>query len=766
MACFWDCLLRTASHSPVQRVPRILRCHTKGSWLAFNVHPYASSQSGKLGPFIVKTHTSTIANREESLHPCLREIHDCSAPITDNNPWNTTVLELLQNAVRRTPEAVALSDTQQSMTYAEVWNFAAAFRAQLIGQGVKPGDMVGVAAGRSLATVAAILGIVMVGGCYVPVDLEEFPASVLRQMTESNGLRFWIADLNSRHRACSALWDGCSVLLLEDVVCPVASELADIPEVAIHADSPLYVMFTSGSTGLPKGVVVPHRAVVRLVVGQNFMQFGPEHTFLLHSPLSFDASTLELWGSLLYGSRLVLAHGGPLGLNDYAQLVLGQGVTTLWLTAAMFHLAAEHTPEIFAPLTQLLFGGDVISPRYVERIRKLYPALHMVNGYGPTENTTFTCCYVVPADYRVDCALPIGSPVMLTLAYCAVCRYRAQCALPIGSPLSHTIVHILDANHWPVPAGQEGELATGGAGVALGYLAQPEATAERFLPDTFSNEAGAKLYLTGDRARLRQDGALEFLGRMDRQIKIAGHRVELTAVEAAISASPLVAAAAVAVLPTPSGEKQMIGCISLAKAEENAEAQIRSWLTGRLSLSSIPQRWLFLEKLPINANGKLDRTALQSICEVCLLPHIALLGTPPAANMPQEGTAGRVFDVKDELQTRSYLQLMWARLLSRTSVGADENFFDLGGTSLLLIEMHARLETQFLSVPSLVDMFAFPTPHALAARLFAGPQTGGEIQVAEQRGQRQRKAMLAQRARLATSRVSVRRLPERMAVDD
>src|SRR5665213_2322504 len=242
-----------------------------------------------------------------------------------------------------------------------------------------------------------------------------------------------------------------------------------------------------------------------------------------------------------------------------------RGVTTLWLTAAMFHLAAEHTPEMFAPLSQLVFGGDVIAPHYVERIRRLYPALHMVNGYGPTENTTFTCCYRVPTDYRADGALPIG------LA------------------LAHTTVHILDANREPLPVGQEGELAAGGAGVALGYLGRPEATAERFLADAFSTRPGAMLYLTGDRARQRHDGTIEFLGRMDRQIKIAGHRVELAAIETALSAFPLVADAAVVALTTPSGEKQMVACVAYASPAEGGEAALRAWLQARLARTSIPQ---------------------------------------------------------------------------------------------------------------------------------------------------------------------------------
>jgi hypothetical protein len=439
---------------------------------------------------------------------------------------------------------------------------------------------------------------------------------------------------------------------------------------------------------------------------------------------------------LLHGARLVLAPDKSLGLDDYAGILMEQGVTTLWLTAAMFHLAAEHAPELFAPLRQLLFGGDVISPRYVERMRELYPTLHMVNGYGPTENTTFTCCYCVPPDYR------------------------AEGTLPIGSAIAHTTIHILDADRKELPVGQEGELAAGGAGVALGYLGRSEATAERFLADAFSTKPGGLLYLTGDRARQRPDGTVEFLGRMDRQIKIAGHRVELAAIEMALSASPLVTDAAVVVLTIPSGEKQMVACVACSSPAQDAEASLRAWLQGRLSRASVPQHWLFLDKLPINANGKLDRSALQQICETRL--HGTRLKDPTsvikAENVASEAAAHSL----DETTTTRNLQQMWAKLLSRPAVGADENFFDLGGTSLLLIEMHARLKAQFASVPSLVDMFAFPTPSTLARRLAAGGPSKEPVQAAELRGQRQRAAMLARRPAMNTARTA----PQNVARED
>ncbi len=680
----------------------------------------------------MKTNTLTIDGWDVSPIHSLQEHGDRTAPDLGfaanpkTNPWNTTVFELFSEIVHRAPNSIALADGQQSLTYAQLWNFADAFRARLVGQGVKPGDMVAISASRSLATVAAILGIVMAGGCYVPIDIEEYPVSALSRIAGLEGLRHWIADAKARQMADPMLWEGCSLLAVEEVALPVHVEPVAIPTVATLGESPLYVMFTSGSTGAPKGVVVPNRAVVRLVSSQEFITFDSTQTFLLHSPLCFDASTLEFWGSLLHGSRLVVAPGRSLGLDDYTNLILQQGVTTLWLTAAMFHLAAEHTPEMFAPLRQLVFGGDVISPRHVERMRALYPALHMVNGYGPTENTTFTCCYPVPREYR------------------------AEGTLPIGSPIAYTTVHILDTNHKALPAGQPGELAAGGAGVALGYLGRPEATAERFIPDTFSTRPGALLYLTGDRAVQRPDGTIEFLGRMDRQVKIAGHRVELAAVENALSASPLVTDAAVVVFTVPSGEKHLVACVALANPVHNAETTLRGWLQARLSRTSIPQDWLFLEKLPINGNGKLDRSGLQTLCEMRLMGSPLDPPTPALAQQNKAIAESKV--AADGNNIMAHLQKMWATLLGRAAVGADENFFDLGGTSLLLIEMHARLHAEFASTPSLVDMFAFPTSRSLAARLGGCQQKRAETGAGELRGQRQRAAMLARRPGMRVSK--------------
>lgn len=626
---------------------------------------------------------------------------------------SASVLDLFVQVVRANLAAPAVTDANGSATYAQLWNHAAEFASRLTDGGVKPGDMVGIAAGRSLGTVAAILGVVFAGGCYVPVDFNDFAPDFSDHLVQQHSIHHWIADAHARQQYSKRL-SGCHVLDLENVSCPANPRLVEISSVTVCGSSPIYVMFTSGSTGLPKGVVVPHRAVARLVTNQNFIEFGPQQTFLLHSPLSFDASTLEFWGGLLHGGTVAVAPAGRLSLDDYARILRDSSVTTLWLTAAMFHLAAEHAPEMFASLKQLVFGGDVISPSHVAKIRGMYPDLRMVNGYGPTENTTFTCCYAVPRKYCVEGTLPIGSPI------------------------AHTTAYILDAALLPVPDGQEGELVTGGDGVALGYLNQPEATAEKFVLDPFAAVPEARMYRTGDRVRRRADGAIEFLGRIDRQVKIAGHRVEVAAVESAIAESPLVTEAAVTVLTPGSGEKQLAVCVVLRNPTAGAEKLLREHLEARFSHASVPQQWLVLEKLPINANGKIDRTAVQTMCKTRFLAR--------AGESPSQDALPKAWDSSS---CADFLRQLWIELLGRESVGDEENFFDIGGTSLLLIEMHARLRGRFSSMPSLVEMFDFPTIRALASRLSVTQNTSGPQNAAAERGQRQRTAMLARRKNLS-----------------
>ncbi len=283
------------------------------------------------------------------------------------------------------------------------------------------------------------------------------------------------------------------------------------PDVS-HPLSLAYISFTSGSTGVPKGVAVPQRAVIRLISDPTFASLGPGERLLHLSPVAFDASTLEIWGALLTGATVVIAPPGPLGLPDIASLLRTAGVTVAWLTAGLFHQLAETDIDALAGVAVVLAGGDVLNPGTVRDVLTARRGRPLVNGYGPTENTTFTACHVMTDPGQVGATVPIGRPIQ------------------------HTTVHVLDARGRPVPAGATGELYTGGDGLARGYAGNAAATARAFVPDPYGH--GARLYRTGDLARWRADGTLEFAGRLDDQVKIRGFRVEPGEVAAVLRAHP------------------------------------------------------------------------------------------------------------------------------------------------------------------------------------------------------------------------------------
>ena len=339
------------------------------------------------------------------------------------------------------------------------------------------------------------------------------------------------------------------------------------PQTQVGPLDAVYVMFTSGSTGVPRGVEVPHRAVLRLVRGADYVNLGREETLLALAPAAFDASTFEIWGALLNGGRLVLAPPGILAPSEIAELVTRHGVTTLWLTAGLFHRVVDDHPEMLHSLRQLLAGGEVLSPDHVRRALAALPAgAVLINGYGPTEGTTFTSVHRMSPSDAVD------APV------------------PIGRPIGNTRVYILDAKGALAPFGVAGELCIGGDGVALGYAGEPALSAERFPPDPFSSEPGARMYRSGDRARWRADGLLEFLGRSDRQIKIRGFRIEPAEIEEAIRHHPGVADVYVTPYSRNGGDVELAAYVVTQPGTDPTVAELRAYATSRLPAHAVTDR--------------------------------------------------------------------------------------------------------------------------------------------------------------------------------
>ncbi|HEX2079919.1 MAG TPA: amino acid adenylation domain-containing protein, partial [Longimicrobium sp.] len=441
-------------------------------------------------------------------------------------PRDATIHSLFAAQAAATPDAVAVTFDGETLTYAQLDARSDALAGALAAAGVRAGDRVGLSLERSLEVPAAILAVLKAGASYVPLD-SAYPADRLAGMMEDAAISVLV--VRDAVPESLASFAGRVVSLAEDAIGGMAAPV----DAGATAESEAYVMFTSGSTGRPKGVAVPHRAVVRLVRNTHFAEFGADQVFLQLAPLAFDASTLELWGPLLNGGRLVVHPPQTPTLEELGAILRAEGVTALWLTAGLFHQMVDEQLESLGGLRQLLAGGDVLSPAHVGRVLERFPHLRLINGYGPTENTTFTCCHDIrPEDVE-------------------------RGSIPIGRPVANTRVYVLDAAMRPVPVGVPGELCAAGDGLAIGYVGRPELTAERFVEVEIHGHV-ERVYRTGDRVRWRDDGTVEFLGRTDEQVKIRGFRIEPGEVEAALLACAGVRQATVTARLDPSGGRRLV----------------------------------------------------------------------------------------------------------------------------------------------------------------------------------------------------------------
>jgi amino acid adenylation domain-containing protein len=535
-------------------------------------------------------------------------------------------------------------------------------------RGVAPGAFVGVMMERSFDMVAALLGVLKAGAAYVPLD-PGYPRDRLDFMLTDTSAPLVL----SHARFLERLPATSATLVLDDVPLDAPSEL---PSVATEADAPAYVMYTSGSTGRPKGVIVPHRGIVRLVRDTTYTRFDASRVFLQLAPTSFDAATFEIWGPLLNGGRCVLYPGS--GAPDLALLksiLVDHQVTTLWLTASLFNMIIDTAPDTLQGVPEILAGGEALSVAHVRKAQDLLPGTQLINGYGPTESTTFTCCYRIPRGFPTE--------------------WRS---IPLGPPIAHTSVVLLDAHGKATPAGEVGELCIGGDGLALGYLNQPALTAERFIAHPFV--AGERLYRTGDLARLLPDGAFEFLGRSDDQIKIRGHRIELGEIEGILREHPLVGDAVVVVRESAAGDKSLVAyCTPRAGTPGLRLPELQLHALTRLPEHMIPARFVFLERMPLTPNGKADRAALP----------------PPGRERPALERPLMAPRTPVERWVAEY----WRELLDLDDVGVEDPFFELGGTSIMALRLLARLSRDTgTNLPALI-LFRAPTVAQMAAILDA-----------------------------------------------
>lgn len=579
------------------------------------------------------------------------------------------------SAAYRFADRIAIVCGTRSLSYRELNRLSTRVCALLVERKIGRGAAVGLALPRGIEAVAAMLGVLRAGAAYVPLDPADPPA-ILDGIYRECGIALTLCtrDENGPVQTLPG-----PTLAMPSFGSDAESEPEDDrADQEVGPDDPAYVLYTSGSTGRPKGVLVPHRGILRLVFGCDYVRLGPEEVVLQLAPLSFDAATFEIFGALLQGGTLAIVASAQPSLQEIAAALRDHRVTTAWFTAGLFHLMVEQQLDALRPLRHLLAGGDLLSHPHVLRALAALTDGQLINGYGPTENTTFTCCHVMSPGDAVE--VPV----------------------PIGRAINGTTVHILDESLRPLPDGVEGELFAGGDGVALGYAGRPDLTAERFLPDPFSARPGALLYRTGDRAVRRADGTILFRGRVDRQVKINGKRVELDAVEAGLRETGLAAAAAAVTWTDRLGQRRLRAFISPApdKAVAVTSASVKALLAQRVPAHMVPAELFVLAALPLSASGKIDRACLAA--EGAEMAH---RGVDSQETSPKlHGTQQTVHDI-------------WCRVLGRMSVGLDDNFFDLGGTSLQLVEAHGLLVAALPTPIVLMDLFDRPTVRGLAARI-------------------------------------------------
>jgi amino acid adenylation domain-containing protein len=561
-----------------------------------------------------------------------------------------------------TPDLLAVCSEDKELSYRDLDEWSSELAVTLTRAGVRAESPVAVLMSRSAEFVVAVLAILKAGGCYIPLN-DADPLQRQQAIIDASRTQVLLTD----HRMRQDQFPRCWVRLTvgeprQPATHPLRASLAPA-----HPEQLAYVMYTSGSTGSPKGVGITHRSVLNYVSDRGFRR-GPGLRVLMMAPLSFDVSTYEIMVPLLSGGCVVVAPSPRLDLDLLRRLIIRHKITTVDLPAGLFQVVAHEAPQILGPLHEVITGGDSVSAAAADRIREKNPELVMRNAYGPTEATVAATFFTVPRQ-------PLGEQ-----------------RLPIGVPVDNVQVFILD--HWlrPVQAGFSGELYIAGCGLARGYLWLPAATAASFVANPFG-DPGSRMYRTGDHARRREDGQIEFIGRDDDQIKIRGFRVELGEIESAIGRHPSVDRAVVVARADSARGNYLSAYVIPADNHSLAVAELRSFLQGQVPPYMLPSEFVMLDAFPLTGNGKIDRKSLP------LPERMASTGLPPR-NKKEEVLCG-----------------IFAELLHRDHVGIDDSFFDLGGNSLLAVSLISRVRAALHADIGIREIFDTPTVARLAEGL-------------------------------------------------
>jgi amino acid adenylation domain-containing protein len=595
---------------------------------------------------------------------------DLMFPLRYSDVVDLPIHKIFELQVVQSPDAIALrfpnlaTGTVQCLTYAELNQQANGLARQLQLLGVGLETNVAICLERSPHLIIAILAILKAGGVYVPLD-PAYPQERLAWMLMDTQAPVILTQSSLVEQLPP---QTAKVVVLDQLLVADVGELS-MDAIASQTSKHLaYINYTSGSTGTPKGVTIPHRAISRLVFDQQYATLNGQQVTLQLAPISFDAATFEIWGALLHGGCCVLFPGkGIPDFQDLRQVISSQKITTLWLTAALFNTIIMEAPDVLVGVEELLTGGEALSVPHIQSALALLPKTQLINGYGPTESTTFTCCYRIPR------SLPASIS-----------------AIPIGQAIAHTSIHILDSDRQPVADGAIGELYIGGDGLACGYLNRPDLTDEKFIVSAW----GERLYKTGDRVKYLPDGNLTFVGRTDHQVKLRGFRIELGEIELVLRRS--LREAIVVMREDVPGQPQLVAYGVPDDMAQFDLAALKVNLNQQLPDYMVPSAIVILEQLPLNLNGKVDRQALPVPAQWIATALIA-----PSSHIERQ------------------LAALWCGVLGLDQISVEDNFFELGGTSILGLRLMARVQRQLGINVRAVKLYEYPTVRSMAKWLEA-----------------------------------------------
>ncbi|TXI05329.1 MAG: amino acid adenylation domain-containing protein [Rhizobium sp.] len=609
---------------------------------------------------------------------------------------NLCLHEMLRVQARTAPQARALVFGDTKLSYGELDRISDALARHLMTIGVHKADIVGLFLPRSIDAIICSLAILKAGGAYLPLD-PALPDEHLDFVIGECAPKVIFVNAAHADKLSGIPSMNGKVIEASAIIAEMAGKPhAAAPAVQVDGGDLAYIMYTSGSTGRPKGTMICHRSIARVVLDQTYVDFRSNDVVLHTATISFDASTFEIWGALLNGCALAIMPDGDLSISRLSDFMRATEVSISFLTTGLFNLFADHARVSLPKLRHILFGGDVGSAVHARRFLEHHPGCKLTNAYGPTETTVFATAFQVLPSFSGG-------------------------ELPIGKAIAHTGVAILDEELRIVPAGIEGQLAISGDGLAIGYFKRPELTDEKFV--TIDTKSGrTRFYLTGDVASLRPDGTVTFKGRRDRQVKINGKRIELDEIEAALRRDPRLADGIVLCHVQGENLKRIVAYLCPKESHVGAGADLAQGVmaTLRTALPSymIPSAAVIVDTLPLTAAGKVDRSKL----------------LPPSLDVQAKPADPRSL-------TEELLSSLWQEALGIAVVDLDRNFFDLGGTSLQLMEIHAGLEEALGRAVDVVALLRHPTIRELALHLDGRTAGPTRIAAAAQRAALQKKAI-------------------------